>query len=182
MQSLMIRISTLLLITSLFFIPAAHAVSKAEINAGVRATMFIFYSQVKVGKELAGKSAGILVFPDVHKPGFGIGGAFGEGTLLEGGKTTGYYSTTTASVDLHIGAYAPSEIIMFMTRHALNAFKASNRWKTGVDGSVALVTIGAGGKINTNTTNHPIIGFIFSNEGVLYNLTFEGSEITKIKK
>jgi len=55
-------------------------------------------------------------------------------------------------------------------------------WKAGVDGSVALITVGAGGDIDTNTVKDPIIGFIFSNKGLMYNLTFEGSKITRIHK
>jgi lipid-binding SYLF domain-containing protein len=47
---------------------------------------------------------------------------------------------------------------------------------------VALVTLGAGGSIDTETAKKPIIGFIFSNKGLMYNLTFEGSKITKIDR
>jgi lipid-binding SYLF domain-containing protein len=51
-----------------------------------------------------------------------------------------------------------------------------------VDGSVALATLGAGGAIDTQTAKKPIIGFIFSNKGLMYNLTFEGSKITQIQR
>jgi len=44
------------------------------------------------------------------------------------------------------------------------------------------VTVGAGGEIDSNTVKDPIIGFIFSNKGLMYNLTFEGSKITRLKK
>ena len=48
--------------------------------------------------------------------------------------------------------------------------------------SVALATLGAGGEIDAETAKRPIIGFIFPNEGLMYNLTFEGSKITEITK
>nr|WP_240924042.1 YSC84-related protein [Mariprofundus ferrooxydans] len=182
MQSLIIRMSTLILLGGLFFMPAAHAASKAEIDAKVKATMTTFYSQVKSGKELAQKSVAILVFPEVFKAGFGVGGEFGEGAMLEHGKTTGYYNTAAASIGLQIGAQVKSQVIMFMTRDALRGFKASKGWKAGVDGSVALVTVGAGGDVDTETVKDPIIGFIFSNKGLMYNLTFEGSKITRVNK
>ena len=38
------------------------------------------------------------------------------------------------------------------------------------------------GQLDTETAKKPIIGFIFSNKGLMYNLTFEGSKITKIDK
>ncbi|MDX8404689.1 MAG: YSC84-related protein [Mariprofundus sp.] len=180
MHSLFIRVSTLFLMAGLLLIPAADAASKTEIDARVKATMTTFYSQVKAGKELANKSVGMLVFPEVFKAGLGIGGEFGEGALLEGGKTTGYYNTASASIGLQFGAQVKSEIIMFMTRDALKSFQASDGWKAGVDGSVALITVGAGQSFDTNNVQNPIIGFIFSNKGLMYNLSFEGSKITRI--
>lgn len=183
MKAVTIRLSALFLALGLFSIPiTADAASKTEINAKVKATMTTFYSQVKSGKELANKAVAILVFPDVFKAGIGIGGEYGEGAMLEGGKTTGYYSTAAASIGFQLGAQVKSQVIMFMTRQALKDFKSSEGWKAGVDGSVALVTIGAGGDIDSNTVKDPIIGFIFSNKGLMYNLTFEGAKITKLDK
>jgi len=183
MKVLTIRFSMLCLALSLLCLPAtASAASKQELDAKVKSTMTTFYSQVKSGKELANKAVGILVFPEVFKAGIGIGGEYGEGAMLEGGKTTGYYNTAAASIGFQLGAQMKSQVIMFMTRNALKGFKSSDGWKAGVDGSVALITVGAGGDIDTNTIKDPIIGFIFSNKGLMYNLTFEGSKITKIDK
>jgi hypothetical protein len=56
----------------------------------------------------------------------------------------------------------------------------SDGWKVGVDGSVAIIAIGAGGAIDTNTVRSPIVGFIFDQKGLMYNLTLEGSKITRI--
>jgi len=167
---------------SLSSISVAEAAGKAEINAKVKATVSTFYSQVKSGRELASKATAMLVFPDVFKAGFGIGGEYGEGAMLEHGKTTGYYSTAAASIGFQIGAQVKSQVILFMTRKALKDFKSSDGWKAGVDGSVALITVGAGGEIDSNTVKDPIIGFIFSNKGLMYNLTFEGSKISRLNK
>ncbi len=37
-------------------------------------------------------------------------------------------------------------------------------------------------EIDAEVKQAPIIGFIFSNKGLMYNLTFEGSKITKLDK
>ncbi len=42
--------------------------------------------------------------------------------------------------------------------------------------------VGVGGELSTETIKHPIIGFIFSNKGLMYNLTFEGSKITRLER
>jgi lipid-binding SYLF domain-containing protein len=71
-------------------------------------------------------------------------------------------------------------IIMFMTEAALAGFQQSDGWKVGVDESVAIIAIGAGGAIDTNTVRSPVVGFIFDQKGLMYNLTLEGSKITRI--
>ncbi len=160
----------------------AQAASKTEIDAKVRATLTVFYDKVPAGRELARKAAGILVFPEVFKAGLVVGGEYGEGALLVHHKIVGYYSTVSASVGFQLGAQIKSQVILFMTREALNSFRRSEGWKVGVDGSVALATLGAGGAIDSDTLRKPVIGFIFSNKGLMYNLNFEGSKITRLKK
>jgi hypothetical protein len=49
---------------------------------------------------------------------------------------------------------------MFMTEKALAGFQNAYGWKVGVDGSIVVVTVGAGGSIDTDTLTSPIIAFI----------------------
>ncbi|TAN50765.1 MAG: hypothetical protein EPN19_13610 [Betaproteobacteria bacterium] len=163
-----------------FAASGAHAATQEEINAEVRQAVQNFYQHTRAGKELAQKASGMLVFPSVIKAGIGIGGEYGEGALLVKGKTVAYYNIAAASIGFQLGAQARSQIILFMNERALASFRASQGWTAGVDGSVALATLGAGGSIDTETAKKPVIGFIFSNKGLMYNLTFEGSKISKI--
>ena len=41
---------------------------------------------------------------------------------------------------------------------------------------------GVGEDINTVDIKDPIVGFVFSNKGLMYNLTIEGSKFTKISR
>jgi lipid-binding SYLF domain-containing protein len=124
----------------------------------------------------------VLVFPTVIKAGFGFGGEYGEGAMRIGGRTVGYYNTIAASVGFQLGAQARSVIIMFMTPEALAGFRRVDGWKIGVDGSVAIIVIGAGGSIDTDKITSPVIGFILDPTGLMYNLTLEGSKITRISR
>ncbi|TAK44647.1 MAG: hypothetical protein EPO27_12105 [Betaproteobacteria bacterium] len=160
----------------------AGAASKEEINAEVRQAVQNFYQHTSAGKELAQKASGMLVFPSVIKAGIGIGGEYGEGALLVKGKTVQYYNIAAASIGFQLGAQARSQIILFMNENTLASFRRSEGWTAGVDGSVALATLGAGGSIDTETAKKPVIGFIFSNKGLMYNLTFEGSKISKLSR
>jgi lipid-binding SYLF domain-containing protein len=69
---------------------------------------------------------------------------------------------------------------MFMDDAILDKFRASDGWNVGVDGSIAVVRVGAGGAINTGTAKQTIIGFIFNQKGFMGNLTLEGTKLSKI--
>ncbi|MDX2307366.1 MAG: YSC84-related protein [Hyphomicrobium sp.] len=158
----------------------AHAASAREIDVGVRETLDRFFMKVGGGRDLANSAAGILVFPSVVKAGIGIGGEYGEGALLIGGQTADYYNTVSASVGFQLGVQQRSVIIMFMTEGALSQFRRTAGWKVGVDGSVAIITVGVGGAVDTNKVTSPVIGFVLDPKGLMYNLTLEGSKITRI--
>lgn len=158
------------------------AASKAEIDANVQVTVQNFYDESPVGKLLTEQASGLLVFPRVVKAGIGIGGEYGEGALLVDGETVQYYNTVSASIGFQLGVQVKSQIILFMTDEALDSFRNSDGWEAGVDGSVALIEFGAAEEINSNSIQDPIIGFILSNRGLMYNLTFEGSKMSKIER
>ena len=158
----------------------AHAATREVIDAKVREALDTFGRESPAGVELMEKAAGVLVFPDVVKAGFGIGAEWGEGSLLIDGKPVAYYSTASASFGLQLGAQFKAQLILFMTDSALSDFRDSDGWEAGIDGSVAIARQGAGGSVDTATARQPIIGFIFSNKGLMYNLTLEGSKITLI--
>ena len=71
---------------------------------------------------------------------------------------------------------------MFMTDAALAKFRRAKGWEIGIDGSVALVTVGAAGTIDTNNLQSDTIGFVFGSKGLMYNLSLEGTKITRIRK
>lgn len=158
----------------------AHAKSAAQIDAEVDAALARFKSDTSSAAELLAKSDGVLVFPKVIKAGLGIGGEYGEGALRIGGKTADYYSTAAASIGLQIGAQSKTVIILFLDPAALDKFRASSGWEAGVDGSIAVVQVGAGGSIDTTNIKEPIIGFVLDQKGLMANITLEGAKMTKL--
>jgi lipid-binding SYLF domain-containing protein len=176
------KIATLFLTLFILSAQLLQAASKEEIDIEVKAAIKAFDKEVKGGSEFLRKAKGYLVFPNVYKAGFGIGGEYGEGALLVGGKIVGYYNTVAASYGFQIGAQRKSVIIAFLTQKALDDFRHSDGWKIGADASVALAKWGVGEDINTIDFKDPVVGFVFGNEGLMYNLTLEGSKITKLDK
>jgi len=160
----------------------SEAASGNVIDVQANDTLHSFVRQVGGARELANKAAGILVFPSVVKAGIGFGGEYGEGLLIVGQRPAGYYNLISASFGFQLGVQERSVIIMFMTQEALDAFYRRAGWKVGVDGSVAIITLGVGGGIDTDKITQPVIGFIIDQKGLMYNLTLEGSKITRIDR
>ena len=160
----------------------SHSASAEEIDIRVTAALERFHNEVGGSKDFLNQAKGVLIFPKVIKAGIGIGGEYGEGALQIKGKTVDYYSTASASIGFQLGAQAKTIIIVFLKEDALKSFRNSSGWEVGVDGSVALVSVGAGGTIDTTNIKDPIVAFIFGQKGLMYNLTIEGSKLTKIAR
>lgn len=178
----MIDLRAPILILAAACAPAAYAASGAEIDSAVDKTLHRFSEEVHGANNYLSIAKGMLVFPKVYKAGIGIGGEYGEGALRVGGRTVDYYNTVAGSVGFQLGAEAKSIVILFTDEKALEKFRHSEGWKVGVDGSVALVDVGIGKAVDTNTIKDPVIGFVFGQKGLMYNLTLEGAKFNKIDK
>ena len=173
-----------IVLLAVFVMPAtALAVdSAAVVDAKVNDAIANFKREVKGADVFLGQAAGYLVFPRVIKVGIGIGGETGDGALRVRDRTTGYYRTSAGSFGLQLGAQAKSIVIAFMTKESLDKFVNSSGWKVGVDGSVALIDLGAGKSIDSANIKDPVVGFIFGAKGLMYNLTLEGTKISKVER
>lgn len=160
----------------------SFAASKEKIDRRTDKALAEFREDIGGADSVLARAKGVLVFPSVKKAGIGIGGEYGQGALRIGGKTQAYYSTAAASIGLQLGAQARRQIIVFLDQGALDKFRSSSGWEIGVDASVAVITLDAGGSIDTTQLNQPIVAFIFDGKGLMYNLSLEGSKISRIHK
>lgn len=180
LKGIALAAASVLLMAAFGPLPVRAAAAK-QIDAKVDAAMERFLGEVKGAKEFLQSAKGVCVFAGVIKAGLGIGGEYGEGALRIEGKTVDYYSIASGSIGLQFGAQKKDVIIVFMTETSLDKFRESSGWKAGVDGSVALIDIGAGKSIDTANVKDPIVGFVVGRKGLMYNLTLEGSKISKLK-
>jgi lipid-binding SYLF domain-containing protein len=173
----LIALSALGLMTS----AASFAHTKAHLDAAASKALTHFYALNPANRKLVDRAAGVLIFPRVTKGGAGVAGEFGEGVLRVKGETVNYYSVGSASVGLTLGVARHSEIILFMTREALDKFTSSEGWSVGADTAVALVKEGSGSQYDSAVAGKPILGFVFGEKGLIGDLSLEGSKVTKIK-
>jgi lipid-binding SYLF domain-containing protein len=182
-----VRITTLVCTVALTSFGAALAMpalaeTAAEIDAGVEATRDACAAKVEGCNTAAEKAQGLLVFPKVTKGAIGVGGSYGEGALIVDDKTAGYYSTAAASIGLQLGGETYSQIIMFMTREALDDFRNSSGWQAGANAKVAMIDQGKAADVSSIIANNPVIAFIFGQQGLMGDLSVEGAKISKLDR
>ncbi|WP_292656727.1 YSC84-related protein [Nitratifractor sp.] len=170
----------------------ASAESKQILDMQIHDTVKKFTQLVPGAQDFLNRTEGYLVVPNLYKAGFVVGGEYGEGGLLvkqpsQPGQPpqfniTDYYSVLSASIGFQAGAQRRSLIIAFLTPGALQSFRQSNKWKVGVDGSVAFVDVGASMDLSTMDFKKTIVAFAFGNQGLMAGISLDGSVFTKIKK
>lgn len=174
--------SSALLFSLVAFSSSSQAASKVEIDAKSYASVQILKEEIPGASDLIEQAYAMLVFPDVLGAGFWLGGEYGEGKMYVEDYTYGYYNLVSMSFGFQMGAQVKSEAILFMTKEAFDGFVKIDGWEAGVDGSIAVAEFGAAGTIDTNILQKPIIAFVYSNKGLMYNLSLEGSKISKIER
>ena len=154
--------------------------ARAAMDKNVESTMARLYTTVPGSREMVQRSAGTLVFPAVVGGAFVVGAEYGRGALHEGGRTTGYYSTTAGSVGLQAGGQSKAVVYVFNTQDALQKFKASKGWTAGADATVAVGKIGANGSVDTQTMQQPVTSFVLTNVGLEAGASVGAAKITQI--
>ena len=158
----------------------ARAATASEIDAKADLALKQLLAELTTAQAVSQKAVAVLVFPDIVKAGFGVGGQYGQGALRRNGVTTGYYNITAASFGLQIGAQSYAEIIYFMTEDALKYLDRSKGFELGADANVAVMDKGANVDASTSTIQDPIVAFVVGQKGLMAGATVEGSKITRI--
>jgi len=172
-------------IAAVAFGPAAIAAdmaknSAATLNGDGQKALNSLYAKYPGAKAIGGKAAAVLVFPKVTKAGLGIGGQYGEGVLLKGGKPVAYYSTAGISTGLQAGAQTYGYAMFFMNDAAIGSLNKAEGFEVGVGPSVVLVDEGMAKTTTTTTLDKDIYAFIFGQKGMMAGLGIQGNKITKI--
>jgi len=174
------RISTLLVFT-LISISSAFAETEIALDKDAKAALEWLYDNQPKAKEIGSKSAGILVFPNIVRAGFIVGGSGGNGVLYKGGKEIGHYSSGSVSVGLQAGVQSFGYAVFFTTEVALKNFLGASGWDIGASPTVVLVDAGAAANLNTTTLKSDIYAFIFNQEGLMAGIALQGQKISKLE-
>ena len=159
-----------------------YAKTAKEIDASIDAALERLRQKFPNASDVLQKSKGVLVFPEVIKGGLGIGAEYGEGALRIKGKTVDYYNTIGGSFGFQMGGQINTVYLFFMEPLALDQFRAASGWAGGLDASVAFITLGKDGSIDTTKINKPIMAFVTDQKGLMYTLTLGLTKFNEVYK
>ncbi len=151
----------------------------AQIDARVDSTRDYLFRTYPGIQEVASQAKGILYMPLVTEAGFFVGGSYGRGALRINDITVDYYSATSASFGLQIGAQQYAHALFFLTDAALENFRRSPGWVAGAD--LHYATPDQGAALGTDTTQlDPVEAFVFGQQGLIVGATLQGTKYTRI--
>ena len=121
---------------------------------------------------------GVLIYPQVLKAGFILGGSGGTGVLLSRDGKTGawsnpaFYTMGSVSFGLQIGGESAEVVLLVMSQKGMDSLLTS-KFKLGGDASVALGPVGGGAKSDVTAD---FLSFAKS-KGLYAGLNLDGSYI-----
>jgi lipid-binding SYLF domain-containing protein len=154
--------------------------SAAKLEKDARTALNTLYAKTPAAKALGAKATAILVFPSVTKAGLIVGGQYGEGALLKGGKAVAYYTTTGASYGLQAGVQTYGYALFLMNDKAVKDLDTAQGFEVGVGPSVVVMDEGMAKSTTTTTIKDDIYAFIFSQKGLMAGLGVQGNKISRI--
>lgn len=180
-QSFRANLSACVILLILLLIPSTlFATTSSELCRDANISLNKLYKSSPVAKSLSTVAKGVLVFPNVVKAGFMLGGQYGEGALLMDGKSNGYYNTVAASFGLQVGAQSFGYAMIFMTDNAIEYLNKTAGWEIGVGPTVTVVDKGVARALTTTTAKDDVYVFFYGQQGLMAGLDIQGSKITSI--
>jgi len=163
---------------------AEDSEQRQKIDQSASAALEELISKSGLAKALSDDAAGILIFPRITEIGYGVGIDAGVGVLRSGGKSTGYFQSTSFSIGVQAGLETHSVVVMFLTNEALGKF--DNFIKEGgfdLDKDADITLVGDDDSVQTLVADSTsdIVGFIFDKSGSMADASFEATVITPLK-
>jgi lipid-binding SYLF domain-containing protein len=160
----------------------ASAQGRGALEVDARRAYNNLVAKVPAAKALGKNAVAVLVFPKITKAGLMVGGQYGDGVLLKGGKAAGYYNTSGASYGLQAGAQHFGYAMFFMNERALKALTETDGFEVGVGPSVVVVDEGMGKSATSITMKGDVYAFIFGQRGLMAGVGLQGNKITRLNE
>ncbi|NOQ65243.1 MAG: hypothetical protein GQ582_12090 [Methyloprofundus sp.] len=152
-----------------------------QASSDVNSTLDAFYIQASNAREIVYAAPASLVCPKITKGGFLVGVESGICALQVNGITQEYYHTTAVKMGLLAGVESHSMILIFNDMASLEDFRIDGKdLEVGSNLSITTTQKGASGAIDAPNT--AINAYIFSDAGLMGDLSLEGTTFKKLSK
>ena len=125
-------------------------------------------------KTIFNNAYGYVIFPNIGKGGFGVGGATGNGAVYEGGKLIGMAKMTQLTLGFQAGGQAYREVIFFESKKELDNFK-DNNLAFSAQASAIIATEGASGDVKYD---NGVMIFTHPKGGLMYEASIGGQKFS----
>lgn len=143
---------------------------KAALAAASDSAMAGFKADDASLQQLLDKAAGWVVFPEVGKAGFVVGGSYGRGEVFEKGKKVGYADIKQATFGLQAGAQTFGELVIFMKDADVAKFK-QGEFSLAANLSAVAIKPGVAG---TTDTSKGVVVFVRTTGGLMAEASVGG--------
>ena len=101
---------------------------------------------------------------------------------MQGGNVSQYYNSVSASWGWQAGAETYAYVVFLMSDQAVQYLSSSQGWEFGVGPSIVVVNEGVAKNLSTSTLKDDAYAFITDQQGLMGNLSIEGTKISRIKR
>lgn len=165
------------LITALFVLAlplaAADGDKQEKLSRDVQDAIARFKKADSTIARLFETAAGYVVFPNVGKGGFVLGGAHGNGQAFEKGKLIGSASLTQVTIGAQVGGQEFAEVIFFEDEPALRRFKDS---RIEMSAQVSAVAAAEGASANAKYVDGVMV-FTLAKSGLMAEASVGGQKL-----
>ena len=171
---------------SLFFLPPAASTAGVSEDAKVQASTAVIKEIMEIPENaippsLLASAHGIVIFPDLLKAGFILGGRYGVGVMLIRNED-GFWSNPVffrligGSIGWQIGVQSTDVILVLKSIRSLDQI-CSGKFTLGADASVAAGPVGRQAEAGTDILLRAEILSYSRSRGLFVGLSFEGAAI-----
>ena len=134
-------------------------------------------------RQLMKRAKGVMVFPEIIKGAFFIGGEGGSGVLMSryangAWSYPAFYTMGSVSIGFQIGGQSSEAVLLVMTDGGMQAI-LDNQVKLGADLSAAAGPVGSGVEASSTTAAGADIYVYSLNKGLFVGVALEGAVIGK---
>lgn len=161
--------------------PTSSGASASKISTDSRAALKELYAHNSKAKQLGNKAKGILVFPNIAKGAFVVGGMGGNGAMIRrGGDIHEYYQTGGLSFGFQAGVQSYGFALFLMDQKALDNVSRVGGFDVGSTPNLVVMDKGVAATVSTASVDRGTYAFVFDQKGLMGGIDLQGSKITRI--